>query len=189
MNRAIFLLCAGATTLALTGCATMDHRTSRAESADTLANAQALAASTGAVDVAANTAMYFGDRWTATNLYEHAENSGDRLYRRFNLAQGYEATGRLREAADLYRSLAADGEFRAALTRDETGRMIRVNMADEAARRAAAIEARLTYASTDGVVAAADVGAPVLATVGAAPPTYITDEEALRRDAVENPIR
>ena len=114
MIRATFLIGMGA--LALAGCATVDHRDVRAEAAATLANAPALAASTNAVDVVGNTSFAYGDRWTATNLYERAANAQDDVYRRYNLAVGYESTGRLREAADLYQSVAADGEFLTGVT-------------------------------------------------------------------------
>lgn len=186
--RATILLSACASALVLAGCATMDHSASRAESAATLANAPTLAASTGAVDVAAGTAMYFGDRWTATNLFEHAEDGSDSVVRRYNLAQAYESTGRLSEAANLYRTLVADGQFKKVLARDESGRLMRANMADQAAERLAAIEPQLAYASAEGAVAAGDLGTPVSATVGG-PAGGISDAEAMRRDAVENPIR
>lgn len=190
MFRATFLIGAGAAAVTLAGCATMDHADARAEAAATLANAPALAASTNAVDVVGNTAMAWGDRWTATNLYERAANSQASVDRRFNLAAGYESTGRLREAADLYQSVVADGQFVTAITNPGVngGRAYRVNVADLAAVGLARVRTQLAMAPGIGAVAAGELGTPAAAVVGASAGP-VSDAEALRRDAIENPLR
>lgn len=186
MIRATFLI--GGAALALTGCATVNHQSVRAEAAATLANARALAASTNAVDVVGNTAFAYGDRWTAANLYERAANAQDDVYRRYNLAIGYESTGRLREAADLYQSVAADGEFITAVTIPTVNgvrqRPYRANLSDLAMAGLARVRTQVAFAPGEGAVAAGELGTPVAATVGP-----ISDAEAMRRDAVENPLR
>jgi hypothetical protein len=173
--------------LALTACAT--QQTARLEARDTLAHAQTLAATTNAPAVVGKTEMSYGDRWTATNLFERAEAGYDSVTNRFNLAAGYEATGRLQQAAAIYETLLTDGQYTYAISspkaHDPGARVWRFNVADESARRLQNISRVMTAEAVNpgsGAVAASELGVPTSAVVGGPADGRIPDDEAMRRD-------
>lgn len=196
MNRVASVLGVAAAGLLATACATQSHDMARTEARTTLASSAALNG-TNAAEVVGKTAMFYGDRYTATNLFERAADKNDTVGKRFNMAAGYESTGRLAEAAALYRVLAVEGEYTYAISGRTSANpdapLRRFNVADESARRLARItvENPLVFAqyntSGSGALAAGAFATPVSATVGGAPVTgRISDEEALRRDAQLN---
>jgi hypothetical protein len=54
-------------------------------------------------------ALQWGDAWTATNLFRRAADADATANNRFNLATGYERTGRAPEAQAIYREIVASG--------------------------------------------------------------------------------
>lgn len=194
MNRIASVLGVAAAGLMATACATQSHDMARMEARTTLASSAALNG-TNAAEVVGKTSMAYGDKFTAANLFERAADRNDTVGKRFNQAAGYEATGRLTEAAAIYRSLTIDGEYTYALSgrtianRDAPVR--RFNVADESARRLARItvENPLMFAQQtgSGALAAGAFATPVSATVGGSPATgRISDAEAIRLDAAAN---
>jgi len=173
--------------LALTACAT--HQTARLEARDTLANAHALAMNTNAPSVVGKTEMNYRDRWTAANLFERAVDGRDSVGNRFNLATSYAATGRLQQAAAIYRDLVTEGQYTYALSsRDAYNRhapVRRFNIADESARRLqdiAIVTAAQSVSPANGVLAASEFGVPTAAIAGGPSSGSISDAEAMRRD-------
>lgn len=193
-----------AASILATACASTSRETVRLEAADTLALAKSdansdLSTTTATVGLAA---FAFGDRYTATNLLEHATADRDSVINRFNLAAGYQATGRPEQAAPLYAQLVTDGAFTHATTSANyirPGKMRGFNVADESARRLATLRAtrpvrlaRVAASASDlgAPASASDFGVPASANVGANPASgYIPDQQAQALDrANERPV-
>jgi hypothetical protein len=180
---------AGASLLA-TACATENHQMARINEATTLRNAPAMEP-TSVAKVGAEAAAW-GDHWTAANLFERSTDRYNSVRQRFDLATTYAQTGRIAEAKALYADLIRDGqyawEFEDVDYRNRGARITHVNIAEESARRLAALNAPppLTYAANTGAGAAAagEFGTPTAAVVGGAPVTErrISDAEAMARD-------
>jgi hypothetical protein len=174
MRRILTTLTVAASSLLAVACATQNHSTAKLEARSTLAEAPRLAA-TNTAAVVGKSSMAWRDRWTATNLFERAAANRDSVENRFNLAVGYQSTGRLQDAAAIYRTLTTDGQYSWAVTsRDVYNRDVsvrRFNVADESARRLAQINATTRYAAipTTGAFSASELGAPVSAIVGGGP--------------------
>lgn len=123
-----------------------------------------------------------GDNWIAANQFEEARAGYDSPLNRFNLAAAYESTGRSLEAAALYRTVLVDGRQTTIvvnrLDADAGGSNSKVNLADEARRRLAVIDAR------QGQLAAPEfvVGASASPFVGGPAIGRVTDAQALRLD-------
>jgi hypothetical protein len=183
MTRTTQLSAIAAACLLASACAT--HQTSRTASASTLAlgagSANTAAGSDGL------TAMAWGDAWTATNLFEQANDEHSTVLSRFNLAAGYQRTGRLDDAARLYRALAVDGQYVWANSgsdnndRSAVGR--RFNIGEESARRLARIAPAMSRQMVRAH-AAGDATVPPSATVSAPVGDAVTDRDARQRDAV-----
>lgn len=123
-----------------------------------------------------------GDNWTAANQFEQARAGYDSPLNRFNLAAAYESTGRSLEAAALYRTVLVDGRFTTIvvnrLNADTGGANSKVNLAEEARRRLAVIEARKGQLPPPEFV----VGASASPFVGGPSSGRVTDADALRLD-------
>jgi len=180
---------AGAGLLAA-ACATQNHTLARNDEASFLARASQVHPM--ALQETGTEADAYGDKWTAANLYERSVDKDNSVIARFNLANAYERTGRLPEAAALYASLVRDGQFMWGTSgvdyRDRAARLVHFNIADESAARLAGIERRLSYAAntTGGAISATEAGTPTAAIVGGPAPIIehrISDAEALQRDA------
>lgn len=194
MTRVATMLGVSLASLLAVGCAT--HQTAKLEAAAVLGEAPSPAADTVA-NVTGRTAMAWGDRWTATNLFEQAVEGRDTVVNRFNLATGYQTTGRTQAAAALYRELVRDGQFTRALAsrgvHDRTTPVRRFNIADESAIRLRAIQrgqVRAPVIPANSILAAADVGSAVSATAGGGPVRgRISDAEARRLDEMAERAR
>lgn len=192
MARLVSVVSIALSGLLAAACATQNREMARADAVSMLSG-QATPASAHASEVVGLTAVTYGDRWTGANLLEQAVDAEPgSVSARFNLAAVYQKTGRLPEAATLYRSLLTDGQFTTAVTRRDPEHANlaprRFNIADESARRLADIGRQLTYAQAANgrASAATEAGVPVAAIVGGAALTRgrISDEEALRRDGI-----
>jgi hypothetical protein len=136
----------------------------------------------------ARSSIAWGDVFAATNLLEQANAGASTVVSRFNLATAYERTGRLGQAANLYRGLVRDGQFTTAildpdyLTADRRSRW--VNVADESAARLSVLDrlAQQRQAAGGQPFSAAEAGVNVAAVEGA-PAGRISDDLALRLDA------
>ncbi len=134
--------------------------------------------------------MARGNLWTATNVLKSLVSRDASPMNRFNLATGYQRTGRIREAESLYRDLLVDGRTtmaRATPTRHGGARIF--NVADEAASRLLYLDwlrsegARRTMAEQGpGAISAGAVGVEASTTIGG--PTYgdVSDEQAAALD-------
>ena len=174
--------------LAAAGCATTDRQVARSEARSLLAQAPSAPAS-HAYEVAGLTNITFGDRYVGTNVLERSVDAYPAsVSTRFNLATGYAQTGRTREAAALYRTLVRDGQYTWAVSRRDayhTGPSRRFNIADESARRLAALGQPMTFAqagTTTGAISATEAGTNVSAIVGATRSGRISDAEAFALD-------
>jgi hypothetical protein len=151
------------------GFAPRDHQNQKALAAESLANASAEA--TVKMEARGLESEGWGDDWTATNLYEHTADGDATVLQRFNLAAGYQRTGRAEEAAALYRGVALDGGYTwarpiADMNRPRSERLTarRMNLADESARRLGRIEA--VQVAQGGAPFAGQAGVNTSATVG-----------------------
>jgi hypothetical protein len=192
MRRVASVLGVAAAGLLATACATTTHDMARQEARTTLANAAELSG-TNTAEVVGKTAMAWGDEYTAANLFERAADSRDSVGKRFNLAGAYLETGRLVQAAALYRELVRDGEYTYAYSGRRIGALDapvrRFNVADESARRLAQIVSQNPYlfpqVSAGSALSAEAAATPVSATVGAAPNGRIPDATAIALDAAD----
>jgi len=166
------------------GCATQPSGAIEAASALRSANATFASAAPrneGAGLVSATN----GDNWTAANLFERAERADSTPTNRFNLAAAYQRTGRLQQAASLYRTVAVDGTFTEGVTLpadDKRGEPIaKVNLAVESQRRLD-VMAGASARQTMGRETAAELGVNASALVGGPKRGTVTDAHALRLD-------
>lgn len=93
--------------------------------------------------VEGRSAAVAGDDWTAANIFEKENAERSTPQARFNLAASYATTDRIEAAIELYRSAARDGEFlevQLDVVEGSTQRQTGVNLAEEATRRADALE-------------------------------------------------
>ncbi len=134
------------------------------------------------------TSLEYGDRYTATNLFERAVEARPSMRNRFNLAVAYERTFRRQEAAAIYRGLAQDGQYAYLNARSilagPSAPVRRFNVADEAKARFDLIQN--SYAVRRNVStarSAEEAGTPVSAVVGTRT-GRISDAEALRLDGI-----
>lgn len=133
--------------------------------------------------------MSKGSIWSATNALKRLVATDNSPMNRFNLATGYQRTGRIEQARSLYRELLVDGRATTATSTPSRYAPSRVfNVADEAASRLLYLDwvtsdaTRRTMARNSGAVSADVVGIDASATVGG--PTYgdVSDETAKELD-------
>jgi hypothetical protein len=133
--------------------------------------------------------MSKGSVWSATNALKRLVAADNSPMNRFNLATGYQRTGRIEQARGLYRELLVDGQATTATStpsRDAPSRVF--NVADEAASRLVYLDwmsseaTRRVMARNQGAVSADVVGVDASTTVGG--PTYgdVSDEAAKNLD-------
>ncbi|MET0272675.1 MAG: hypothetical protein ABW360_06760 [Phenylobacterium sp.] len=173
----------------VTGCATAagSHQEAKTDAASSLAKGANVGARAAASDGLSS--MAWGDKWTATNLFEEAAKKTGTIQNRFNLATGYQETGRLAEAAVLYRALLVDGQFTTFITpKDETDpkkRQRRFNVADESARRLADM-GRSTAVPAAPAAVAGEAGQPAAVTVATGlDASPVSDASARRLDVAD----
>jgi len=145
--------------------------------------------------VEGRSAAVAGDNWTAANIFEKENAERSTPQARFNLAASYAATDRIEAAIELYRSAARDGEFlEMVLDVAEGGsdRQTRVNLAEEANRRADSLELlnpRITADVPPEGSAAADAASedPEAHTTDIVVDEHVSDAAAVARDAASDP--
>jgi hypothetical protein len=127
-----------------------------------------------------------GYDWSAANVLEREVARRPTPLARFNLAAVYAKTGREAAAADLYRSVQKDGRRFWVVLDSAPGDPVqtRVNLAQEAAERAAELTAppRLGALSTGAL--SVEAAATEVSTLEGAPAARISDAEALQRDGL-----
>jgi len=135
-------------------------------------------------------AFVSGAVWTAANVFENENAERASPVARFNLAAAYAATGRTPAAVDLYRSAARDGEFTTITLDSAIGsarRPTRVNVADEASRRADALElasGAIETAAIDDTGALEGVLDPEAEAAEIVASAHLPDAAAVGRDRV-----
>lgn len=165
--------------LASAGCAS-NHETSRVASSGFLANGAV--AHNDDQKVSSNlgqSAMAWGDKHTATNLFSRAEKADSTPLNRFNLASAYQQVGRSGDALELYASVVKDGQGVTGKSlnpaKNRNARTLTVNLAEESQRR------------IDVVIEAAARGGPTAST-GEDNAPLPTNLAAAALDATENPL-
>lgn len=124
--------------------------------------------------------MARGNYWIATNFQKRATEAQPTIENRFNLATGYQSTGRLNTAKRYYETLAREGEgvrlergWRAAtfdVGMTSADRLLYIDWLQNGATR------------TGGAVAATEAASNVSATVGGSGEYEVTDEQARALD-------
>jgi hypothetical protein len=117
--------------------------------------------------------MAAGDNWAGTNAFRKLAGKNGSALNRFNLATGYQRTGRLDQAKVIYRDLLVDGRFTLVSAVAPGGTSRTFNAADEAASRLLYIQwlqdggrQRIASAPLSGAVSAEQAAVPVAATEG-----------------------
>ena len=191
------VIVAGSASL-LVGPAIASEQTSIREAASSL-NAPPSAVRSDEDAARARSSLAWNNVFAAANLMEQANQGASTVLTRFNLATAYERTGRLREAAALYRGLVTDGQFTNAILDpryDEPNLRPRwINLADESAARLAVLDrlAAARQASAQQPFSATEAGENAAATEGVSrastSATAISDRRALEIDAAARAAR
>jgi len=135
-------------------------------------------------------AFVSGEVWTAANVFEKENIERSTPLARFNLAASYAATARPKAAIELYRSAARDGAFTTTTLDTITGssrRSTRVNVAEEATRRADALELASGAVETAAIGQDSDAvapGAPESLAASIVAREHLSDDVAVSRDRV-----
>ena len=180
-------------TVLLAACAAMAATTAQAQNTD---NAPSAGLETirhqSLTESSALSMMARGDNWTGTNAFKTLSAKNNSPLNRFNLATGYQRTGRLEQAKVLYQGLLVDGQF-TMITAITPGAPRTFNAADEAASRLMYIQwlqeggrKNVTTAQLSGAVSAEDAGVPVAAVVGGRMDD-VSDEQAALYDRQGKP--
>ena len=94
------------------------------------------------------------DNRTPANLFAPSPSAQDSPLNRFNLAAVYGSTGRMAEAAALYTTVVADGQFTNIatnrVTNNRVGESSQINLADEARRRLVMMKVPIVEAAIGG---------------------------------------
>ena len=157
-------------------------------SALTLGGAQAVMAQSD-IQAASDQAfheMAAGNYWIATNLQKRVVAAAPTIQNRFNLATGYQRTGRLDTARRYYQALATEGQ---GTVMEQGWRSDQFDVGLESADRLLYIDWLKNGAARGSGALAADVaGSNVSATVGGTGDYEVTDEQAraLDRQARQN---
>ena len=185
MKRAAQFLGVAAAGLLASACAS--HLTSQTNSASILAQGPQSQNSNQAA-MAGRTAMAWGDSWTAQRLFRRAEAGHDTPSNRFNVAAGYQNTGRLNEAAAIYRTLLVDGRYTWVTSNNDVhnpnARARRFNIAEESNRRLVEItNAGPSLHSAGRVqILSENVGGSASSSVGGPTKGGVSDEHARQLD-------
>jgi hypothetical protein len=160
------LLCAGCTTAQSTR-VEAENELFVVQKKDAPLNAEAIGQS----------AMQWHYSWTATNILERAADTDPTIENRFNLATGYQDTGRLKDALQGYENLVRDGKYTWLQNIRYNDRLkenvVWFNVADEAQKRIQAIREFLDLQTSNGPTAAISPSAG-----------RVSDANALRLDGI-----
>ena len=180
MRKIHAMILAACATLGATGA--YAQQTAVAPSTETATSVQGPAK---APEAEALSLMAKGDNWAGTNVLKAALVKNDTPLNEFNLATGYQRTGRIDQAQVLYQGLLKKGR-----TTNAIGDARVFNLADEAASRLLYISwlkserASQTVArtSTQAPVSAEALGIDASATVGGPTLGEVSDAQALALD-------
>jgi hypothetical protein len=124
--------------------------------------------------------MAQGDNWIGTNLQKRVVAAAPTVQNRFNLATGYQRTGRLETAKTQYQALANEGE---GTVMEQGWRSRNFDVGLESADRLLYIDWLQNGARRgSGAASAATAGTNVSATVGGTGEYEVTDEQARALD-------
>ncbi|MBO9545628.1 hypothetical protein [Caulobacter sp.] len=120
------------------------------------------------------------NNWIATNLQKKVVAAAPTIPNRFNLATGYQRTGRLETAKGYYQTLAVEGE---GVGMEQGWRSRNFDVAMTSADRLLYIDWLQNGASRrSGAVAAGEAATNVSATIGGNGDAEVTDEQARALD-------
>ncbi|MEJ2814833.1 hypothetical protein [Caulobacter sp. CCG-8] len=137
--------------------------------------------------------MAKGNNWLGTNVFKRLVAKDNSPLNRFNLATGYQRTGRLKQAESIYRDLLVEGRnTNVVATPSKDAPDVRVfNLAEEAASRLLYFDwlksengrRAMAARSGPGAPSAEAFGAEASVTIGG--PTYgdVSDEKAMALDS------
>jgi hypothetical protein len=129
----------------------------------------------------ARTEMVRGNNWMATNLQKRAAALEPTLENRFNLAVGYQRTGRIGTARNYFRGVSADDST--PTPENYGGDMRTLGVGFEAADRVLFIDTTQKIAANgEGAPSAEAAATNVSATVGGPGEYEVTDEQARALD-------
>lgn len=129
--------------------------------------------------------MARGNYWIATNLQKRATAAEPTVENRFNLATGYQLTGRLNTAKTYYQSLASEAE---GVEMAQGWRADSFDVGLQSADRLLYIDWLQNGAARgSGAVAATTAASNVSATVGGAGEYEVTDDQARALDRQARP--
>jgi hypothetical protein len=137
--------------------------------------------------------MSKGNNWFATNILKKLVAKNNTPLNRFNLATGYQRTGRIRQAESIYRDLLIEGQrtnVMATPSKDAPGARI-FNLADEAASRLIYFDwlksentrQAMARRSGQGPASAEAFGVEAAVTIGGPTSGDVSDETAMALDA------
>jgi len=143
-------------------------------------------------DTEALSLMAKGQNWIGTNVFKRLVAKNNSPLNRFNLATGYQRTGRIEQARSIYRDLITEGRTTNAYstpTEDSPARVF--NVAEEAASRLLYFDwlksesARQAMAKTSGqgAFSADAAGVQTSVTVGGSTYGDVSDEAAMALDS------
>jgi hypothetical protein len=128
-------------------------------------------------EVVGQSAMQWHYSWTATNILERAADTDPTIENRFNLATGYQDTGRLKDALQGYENLVRDGKYTWLQNIRYNDRLkesvVWFNVADEAHKRIQAIREFQDLQTSNGPTAVISPSAG-----------RVSDANALRLDGI-----
>lgn len=154
--RTLFFVVAAAVTFS---CGSAAAQEACGRPADTVATVRTADTDLREASVKARSAYSCGHLWSASVVLEKALEARPSVLARFNLATSYAATQRYSGAAELFRSVVADGQF-TTITLDPRPngdlRSFRVNAADEAAIRLLTVERQQAADSSPAAFGSAD---------------------------------
>ena len=117
-----------------------------------------------------------GNKWIATNLQKRVVAAAPTVQNRFNLATGYQETGRLETAKRYYQALAVEGQ---GVGMEQGWRSRNFDVGMESADRLLYIDYLQNHAARGaGAVAAEAASTNVSATVGGNGDYEVTDDQA-----------
>ena len=179
-------------TIALVACMTLGATAAYAEkaavkpSSETAAQAQALG---GVSETEAVSLMAKGDNWAGTNVLKAKLAKNDTPLNRFNLATGYQRTGRIDEAQTLYQGLLKTGQTTTAMATPsgaaEPSRLF--NLAQESASRLLYLAWLKSSQASAGPASAMTFAMDASAGVGGPADGNVTDAQALALDRLAHP--
>lgn len=156
--------------------------------AETVATVQSSSDGLRGGDLKGRSAFICGNAFAASDILEKAVTERPTVRARFNLAAAYARTGRFEAAADLYRTVVADGQFTVmtldTLVGEDGPAPIRFNATDEAAVRLVDMEFRIAADQSTAAIGDANEDATKTAVQAIVDRAHVPSDRALVFDGL-----